>query len=274
MPTLKRKNKKSNDVEEYKPPMYPTFTIYSSDSGRVVNTQIPENPILSRGVTLDDFDYDDGSKAKDYALLFATNSYDQWGDLNNPVNDAKDLQRILEDQYGFEVELVIDASQREIMRKIKEYKDKDFNSEDQLLIYFAGHGYYDEDDEDAYLVCKNSVLNDEEKLDGYPSYLHYSYFNSNIGQMKSCRNVFMIMDVCFGGTFFDNTDLPASYRGVKDDEIDKVIRNKREIQTRVYLTSGGKEYVPDGTPGANSPFSSKLILALEDRAAHRNVVED
>ena len=33
-------------------------------------------------------------------------------------------------------------------------------------------------------------------------------------------------------------------------------------KTRIYLTSGGKEYVPDGRPGAHSPFARKFLDAL------------
>jgi hypothetical protein len=36
-----------------------------------------------------------------------------------------------------------------------------------------------------------------------------------------------------------------------------------EKKTRYFITSGGKEYVPDGTPGNHSPFASLFILALE-----------
>lgn len=203
---------------------------------------------------------------KDYALLFACNEYSDWSDLSNPINDAEALEQILTDLYGFEVELVVNATKDQITQKIKEYKNKQFGPQDQLLIYFAGHGYYEENDEAAYLVCKNSIMSDEEKSKDYPSYIHYSYLYSSIGHLKSCRNVFMIMDVCFGGTFFDKVKVGASYSGESNTDLDQVISNKRDIKTRLFLTSGSKEYVPDGRPGSNSPFSAKLIQALEERA--------
>lgn len=221
----------------------------------------------TRGAITYDLDEAGSSEGKDYALLFATNEYDSWGDLINPINDAVALKKVLEENYGFKVELVTNATQRDVMRKLTEYKNKSFGNKDQLLIYFAGHGYYDEKEGDAYLVCKNSVWSDEEKQDGFPTYIHYTYLNGAIGHMSSCKNVFMIMDVCFGGTFFDKATPAATYAGVSNDNRDMIIRNKREIQTRVFLTSGSKEYVPDGKPGANSPFSAKLLQALNERAS-------
>ena len=249
------------------------FDVFNSDTARKSAKKASEVSVL-RGVITEDLGGYSSSGSNDYALLFATNEYDEWGDLNNPINDAKALEKVLKEQYGFEVELVINATQREVMRKITEYKKRAFNKDDQLLIYFAGHGFYDEEEEEAYLVCKNSVMSEEEEEYGYPSYLHYSYLNSAIGQMRSCHNVFMIMDVCFGGTFFDSESTAASYKGVADTEIDQLINNKRSIQTRIYLTSGNKEYVPDGRPGANSPFSAKLIQALSERAAQNGRPKD
>lgn len=38
--------------------------------------------------------------------------------------------------------------------------------------------------------------------------------------------------------------------------------HKAELTTRKYLTSGGKEYVPDGLPGHHSPFVNHLLGAL------------
>ena len=35
-----------------------------------------------------------------------------------------------------------------------------------------------------------------------------------------------------------------------------------QYNTRRYLTSGGKEYVPDGRPGEHSPFARKCLEAL------------
>ena len=70
-----------------------------------------------------------------------------------------------------------------------------------------------------------------------------------------------LMDVCFGGTF----DPVVAARGGADYEnVDKndFIQRKMQYQTRLYLTSGGKEYVPDGRPNQHSPFARKFLAAL------------
>jgi hypothetical protein len=44
------------------------------------------------------------------------------------------------------------------------------------------------------------------------------------------------------------------------------------LTSRAYITSGGKEYVPDGRPGAHSPFAFCLIKALQDWDQKRKVL--
>ena len=45
---------------------------------------------------------------------------------------------------------------------------------------------------------------------------------------------------------------------------DEYLKRKSKYKTRLYLTSGGKEYVPDGRPGQHSPFARRFIEALRN----------
>jgi WD40 repeat protein len=191
-----------------------------------------------------------------YALLFATNDYDQYPDLINPVNDARAIRKELKDHYGFECELVENPSMEQILSKLKEYAQKKYNPKDQLFIFFAGHGKYDEIFKEGYLVMKESKLDDETRT----TLLSHSNLRTIINNIPS-EHIFLIMDVCFGGTF---DPLIASrgadvYTNITKTEF---IERKLALKTRLYLTSGGKEYVPDGRPGEHSPFARKFLEAL------------
>ena len=50
------------------------------------------------------------SQRRDYALLFATDVYDEWEDLSNPVYDATAIEKELREKYGFETELVLNET--------------------------------------------------------------------------------------------------------------------------------------------------------------------
>lgn len=194
---------------------------------------------------------------KDYALLFATDKYDNWSDLVNPVNDATTIGNELRDRYGYEVELVENPTQDEMLVKIREYSQRNYKPQDQLFIFFAGHGQFDETFGEGYVVAKNSLENDKAKS----SYISHSNLRSYIGNIP-CQHILLTMDVCFGGTFdpvIARSRAADSYSDVSQNEY--LIR-KLSSKTRKYITSGGKEYVSDGIAGKHSPFAAKFIEAL------------
>ncbi len=204
----------------------------------------------------------DVSGRKDIALIFAVNDYNEWGDLSNPIFDAKAIEEELKMNYGFETELVLNPTKIKILEKIREYAGKSYGEKDQLLIFFAGHGKFDEVTRMGYLAAADSKINDL-VADSFVSHSAYRDFINNI----PCEHVFVMIDACFGGTF-DQVLARASSRGGESSYYEltraEFIERKLKYTTRKYLTSGGKEYVPDGRPGAHSPFARKTLEALRN----------
>ncbi len=196
---------------------------------------------------------------KDYALIFATDNYENWSDLVNPINDAKTIEGILKDKYGFQTEIILNASLEEMTAKLYDYNTKRFNPQDQLFVFFAGHGYYDEVLGEGYVVASNSLMNDK----GKNSYLAHSILRQRLENIK-CEHIFLTMDVCFGGTF-DPVLAKARAGEAMDEATDtQYLVRKLTKRTRKYLTSGSKQYVPDGVPGRHSPFAAKFIQSLRE----------
>jgi len=206
----------------------------------------------------------------DYALLFAIDEYDSWPDLVNPVNDATAIGKELEDFYGFNVDLVINPTKKGILDKLLEYAKKSYLEHDQLFIFFAGHGQFDPFFSQGYLVCKDSDKNDEVKL-GYFSHANLREIVNNIPS----KHTFLAIDACFGGTI-DPLIARAGDRGLDDmyNELTQTeyIQRKLRFKTRKYLTSGGKEYVPDGRPGRHSPFAAKILEALRNYGGRDKII--
>ena len=115
----------------------------------------------------------------DYALVFATDQYDNWNDLVNPVFDSRTISDELRKTYGFKVEMVVNASQSEILKKIREYGEKKYQPLDQFFIFFAGHGTYDQTFGEGFVVTKESVLNDEAKT----TYLSHNRLRSIVNNI-------------------------------------------------------------------------------------------
>jgi hypothetical protein len=195
----------------------------------------------------------------DYALIIATSEYDEWNDLTNPTFDAGKIADELEQNYGYKVERVFDKNKSEIMTKIREYAKRNYGPDDQLFIFIAGHGQFDEIGKDGYIVAKDSKTNDE----NYDTYIPFSVLRTTIDN-NPAKHIFLTMDVCFGGTFDQaiakrGNDGDAMYTDIPQAEY---ISKKLKFKTRLYMTSGGKQYVPDGRPGKHSPFASKFLEAL------------
>ena len=204
----------------------------------------------------------------DYALIFATDEYDHWSDLVNPVFDSRTIGDELKKTYGYNVEVVENASQSEVLKKLRDYAEKKYKPLDQLFIFFAGHGTYDQTFGEGFVVTKESEANDE----GKTTYLSHNRLRSIVNNIP-CEHIFLAMDVCFGGTF---DAVLASSRGgeevYKEQNQAEFITRKLTYKTRRYLTSGGKTYVSDGVPGKHSPFAKNFLEALRSRGGRDGVL--
>lgn len=223
----------------------------ASSGARLVNYKAPVIASVSNALM----------ERTDYALIFGTDDYDEWGDLSNPVKDAKTIAAELEESYGFKVELILNPTRRDILLKLREYATKSYLPQDQLFIFYAGHGQFDEVTTMGYLATKDSKLDDPIK----ETYIAHSVLRDQVNNIP-CDHILVMLDACFGGTF-DQTIARSGSRGMDDGyqiAQSEFIARKLRYKTRRYVTSGGKEYVPDGRPGAHSPFARAFLDALRN----------
>jgi WD40 repeat protein len=194
------------------------------------------------------------------ALLFAGSIYDSFSDLVNPVIDMNTIAEEFRNNYGVSAEVVENASLNEIMNKLRAYAKYNYSENDNLLIFFAGHGNYDEIFNEGYVIASDSKLDDEPKI----TCLSHSNLRTIVNNIP-CDHILLVMDVCFGGTFdpviAGRSRAADIYADISDEEF---IARKKKYKTRLYITSGGKEYVPDGRPGHHSPFARRFIEALRN----------
>lgn len=209
-----------------------------------------KNLIIDRG--------EDVREGKDYALLFAVNEYEHWQNLLNPSLDAMKIKTELEDTYGFETELILNPTMQEVFAKLREYAAKTYHPEDQVMIFFAGHGYFDEIFQIGYLVARDTELPNKDRE--HISYISHPLLKERIDNI-ACKHIFLMIDACFGGTL-DHELL--THRGEKKPvNIERVM----QYRTRRYMTSGGNEYVPD-----KSEFAYRVLEALRDRGGEDGIL--
>lgn len=200
---------------------------------------------------------------KDYALLFATNHYDDpnFPSLANPIPDAEAIAKELEETYGFRTEIVKDSRRDAVLHKLSEYGRKEYAEGDQLFIFFAGHGIYDEHLHEGFIVARDSVENDTDRL----SYLSYAELRSRVDGLPA-KHILLVLDACFSGTIDFRVGQGGS-RGVDlygALPVSEQFQRKAGFPTRKFLTSGRKETVSDGFAGRNSPFAHNVLDALRN----------
>ena len=143
------------------------------------------------------------------------------------------------------------------------YLSQVLKTNDQLIIYVAGHGDFDSVLlDDGFMLCKNSKTVKEDPYRN--TYIQHSKLKKMINRL-SANQVLIALDVCFGGTFDERVDKNKGRTKFTDyDDITgkTFFAKKLEIKTRLYLTSGGTQVVPDGYKGKHSPFAIKLLEAL------------
>ena len=205
---------------------------------------------------------------RDYALLIATNQYDEWSPLVNPIPDALAIGEELRQTFGFEVEVIHNPTQRELYSTLNTYARRTYADDDQLFIFIAGHGTQDQTLGEGFLVARDSQRNDREHV----SYVDYSRLRDTVNRIPS-KHILLMLDACFGGSFVGRR--PAASRGEADygaASRDDLIRRRLRYRTRLYVTSGGEVYVSDGDPGKHSPFAFRLLEGLRSATTKNGVV--
>ena len=204
-------------------------------------------------------------KGKDYALLLAVDDYEHWTQLQKPVSDAETIQHDLGTLYGFQTRLIKNPTQAGILKAIREYAEMDYSDDDQLFIFFAGHGHFDETFEVGYLVARDTQLPNEDVA--MLSYVSHSLIRDIIDAMN-CKHIFLVLDTCYSGTFdrliaMRGRAEDISQRRLAEGDINRIF----QYTTRWYLTSGGKEIVYD-----ESPFVHQFLEALRSKGGIDNIL--
>ena len=219
------------------------------------------NPIRKPPPETDPFNGNYEREGQDYAILFATNEYthkNAWHDLAHPISGAKQIRTALQ-KYGFTVELYPNVTTKDIGNVLKKWAKRVYAPDDQLLVYFTGHGHYD--NLDGYLAAKDS---EHPQLDaGYTTYYSYHRLKEQLDAIP-CPNILLMVDACHSGNISSEVQkklgeyrsLPDLYRGPNKQ---RRIKETVNAKTRWFLTAVGNEESP-----ADSIFAKAFLKSLED----------
>jgi hypothetical protein len=190
-------------------------------------------------------------KRKYYALIIGIEDYSHASitSLDNPVKDAMELSMVLKRYYTFEDEnlIVLKNPKRENIIETFDRLAQLITERDQLLIFYAGHGIWDEQLNQGFWLPSDASLNSKAQ------WLSNSTIRDYIGGIKS-KHTLLITDACFSGSILKERGGAFSNS--------RAILELYKLPSRKAMTSGTMTTVPD-----ESAFIRYLLkhLSLNDQ---------
>lgn len=185
-----------------------------------------------------------------HAIVIGNSLYHYMESLDTPANDAKVIAQLLNERYGFKVQLLLDATREQIMVALHDAK-RTLTPQDNLLIYYAGHGDVDTASGRAFW------LGVEADRDTRTGWLEADHIRAKIKEMNA-KHVLLVADSCFSGAI-THPKTTTIGRGLNETRL-RVQWNRR---ARMVLTSGEVTPVADSAGDANhSVFARYFIQVL------------
>jgi formylglycine-generating enzyme required for sulfatase activity len=201
-------------------------------------------------------------QSKHHALLFAVDNYQYLSDLDNPVQNARNIAAELEERYSFQTEIVINPTIDEIDQKISAYHNRYANgtypADGQLLLYFSGHGV--QEGVNGYFMASDSDPARPQR-----TAMEYDYYRNQIDQIN-CQHILVAIDACHSATFDPNYGLRNDNRRFRrkgEEKYDRILANHKSYRARCFWTSDGlgKE-TPD-----RSTFAYQMLEGLRSHTS-------
>lgn len=187
-----------------------------------------------------------------YALIIGNNEYDYLPNLKTAVNDSRVISEILRSKYKFKDVIQLEnATRKEILVSLYNLKNK-LNFNDNLFIYYAGHGEIDRQLSEGYW----------QPVDSMPEmpteWIDNNTITSILSTMKA-KHILIVADSCYSG-LLTRSGSPTLKNSFENREI--LLQRLTNKKSRLVFTSGGDEPVQDGGGGEHSIFAKSLIDTL------------
>ncbi len=204
--------------------------------------------------TAPDIELSSGTK---YALVIGNDEYRHLKNLTTAVNGARAIDEILRTQYGFETRLLLNATRRQIMVAFSELQ-QELEDDDQVLIYYAGHGERSGDDD---AITYWLPVDAEENQMSYDADGIKSTWITNEMRAMKAKHVMIVADSCYAGAMVRPVRVSVPSRSIDERRLKWMVKRR----SRTVLTSGGNRPVLDESPdGTHSVFTQALVSVLSE----------
>jgi uncharacterized repeat protein (TIGR01451 family) len=192
-----------------------------------------------------------------YGLIIGIDQYSgDWPQLQNAVNDAKSVAETLSGKYTFHYLKTLynkDATRDNILKEF-EWLMQNVKTNDNVFIYYSGHGEYLENMDKGFWVPIDAS---SKTISKYISNEDIRSFLSGINS----KHTLLVTDACFSGDIFRGKTMTIPY-----ENSTKYYQKVYSLNSRKALTSGGIEPVMDKGKEGHSVFAYYFLQALINNA--------
>lgn len=172
---------------------------------------------------------------KYYALIIGVSKYqDSKLNLDQPTKDALELKNVIINRYSFDkgdVQLLLNPTRQNILKEFVKLRRR-LTEKDNLLIFYGGHGYWDEDAKQGYWWPTDATQSD-------PTFwLSNSDLRDQVRSIRTAHTL-LISDACFSGGILKTRNAGDIRQATAD-----IILLYKQPSRRV-MTSGSMTAVPD-----------------------------
>jgi hypothetical protein len=192
-----------------------------------------------------------------YGLIIGIDQYTgEWPMLKNAVNDAKGVADLLSSKYTFQYMKTLydkDATRDNILSQF-EYLLTAVKPNDNVLIYYSGHGEYIENMDKGFWVPVDAAAKSISK------YISNEDIRAFLTGIKS-KHTLLVTDACFSGDIFRGKTMTIPY-----ENSTKYYSKMYSLSSRKAITSGGVEPVMDKGKENHSIFAYYFLQALKNNS--------
>jgi TPR repeat protein len=188
-----------------------------------------------------------------HALVIGNNIYAHWPSLNTPEQDARDVAEVLSRKYGFKTKVLLNATRFDLLQALNDFR-KTLTDNDNLLVYYAGHGHFERQIQRGYWVPVDS--NTDSDVNWIPTFAI-----TDVLSAMSARHVLIVADSCYSGAL-TRSALAKLEAGMSNEARDHWLKSTAEKRSRTVLSSGGLQPVLDEGGGNHSVFAKAFLDVL------------
>jgi len=192
-----------------------------------------------------------------HALVIGNADYVSLPKLATAARDARAVERVLRETYGFQTRLLVNATHSEIVAALSDYRRR-LGADASLLVYYGGHGHRDAEAGKAYWLPVDATREDVSK------WIVADEITASV-RVIPARHVLVVSDSCYSGTLPHALGATPKHPSERERFLQKMAAGR----SRTLIASGGDEPLADDGGSGHSVFAAALLRGLRRLDAPR-----